>query len=138
MVLMFASRSITMWKVCSFFCVFLFSLAVSALPPPAVVYSAYIRNSLSSSVTCHVHWLDPAGEIFQGRRFSVGSNRTHFLPEKLVDMGTWEARGIIQRVRCGSSTLTAPFAKVTSPQLGWIFRVGPQGMVSVGASSNQL
>lgn len=113
---------------------FIFSTSL-ALPTPAIIYSAVIHNTQNTQIQCRITWLTPGNETLQRDRITVNKNSYYVVNEKLVDMGTWTARGIIQRIRCGDLMLRAPFPNVHSVETFWEFRIEPNQIVSVGPSS---
>ncbi|UJR35800.1 hypothetical protein I4U23_028548 [Adineta vaga] len=117
-------------------CILLFSSTISTLPSPTDVYSAVIYNSRNSAIKCKIGWLTPSSTKLQSNLISVAGNQYYTVKEKLFDMDTWTARGIIKRIRCGDLVLRAPFPNVKTVQENWEFRVEPSKIVSVGPSSH--
>jgi hypothetical protein len=119
-----------------FICVLCFTSTISAIPAPAVVYSAVIYNTQNTSIQCNIGWLHPSGKTVQDNRFTVEKNNYYLINQKNVDLEEgWTAREIIQEIHCGELVLKSPFKKVHSPTSNWEFRVGSERIVSVGPSS---
>ena len=119
------------FSVCT---ILLFSVSAS-LPTPAVVYSAVIHNVQDSPVECSISWRTPKSKKLEKQVVAVSPDRYYTVNQKLFDMGTWTARGIIKRIHCGELDLSAPFPNVKSVEENWEFRVEPDRVVSVGPSS---
>jgi hypothetical protein len=125
-----------MWKMIFFsLCILLLFSTISTLPTPAVVYSAVIHNVQGSPVECSIGWRTPSNNKLQKQSIEVQQNKYYTVNQKLFDMGTWTARGIITRIRCGDLVLRAPFPNVKKIEENWEFRVEPDAIVSVGSSS---
>lgn len=112
-----------------------FLTTISTLPAPKVVYSAIIYNAQDTPIDCRVTWLKPTEELLQGDLFQIPQRKGFTIREKLFDMGTWEARGVIDKVQCGSLVLQAPFEAVTSPSVSWRFVVRPNKIYSIKPKS---
>ena len=112
-----------------------FLTTISALPAPKVVYSAIIYNAQDAHSDCKVTWLKPTEEILEGDLFGIPPRKGYAIREKLFDMGTWEARGIIDKVQCGSMVLKAPFEAVTGPSVSWRFVIRPNKIHSIKPKS---
>lgn len=112
-----------------FFCCF-FSRIFSR-PAPAVIYSATIENTLPIGVQCRVVWSTPKENRVQSNFFLVKKYSHFAIPEQILDMGSWQARAIIEKIHCAEHELSAPFKYVDSPKLDWKFRITSQGILSV-------
>ena len=119
--------SIIYFAICT---LFLVSTALAIRAPP-VVYSAVIHNAQNSPVQCHIKWAKPESDSLESQLVTVEKNKDVFTDEKLIDMGTWKARAIIEEIRCGELVLTAPFDGVTSPSTNWQFIVESDKIKSV-------
>jgi hypothetical protein len=72
--------------------------------------------------------------MLQSAPFKILANNNYTVNETTIDMGTWEARAIINAIRCGNLVLNAPFQGVEGPSVYWIFVVGRTRIISIGAS----
>ena len=132
------SRSIMLGQVIFFLSMVAIAAATMGALPPKVVYSATIRNRLDSPIRCHVVWATPSEQLEAGKSFTIMDGERHHVPEKLVDMGTWEGAAVIDKIDCGKNlVLEAPFDGVSSPQRDWQFTITTQGIVSVGTSTRE-
>ena len=91
------------------------------LSSPRIVYSAVIKNKSGSSVTCHISWLLPSGDLKQGKPFSIENNEQYHVAKRTVPIDTWVAAAIIDEIHCGGTHLKAPFQGVSSPEDNWLF-----------------
>lgn len=103
---------------------------VPARPSPQIIYSAVIYNAQYSPIQCKVTWLKPSGDNLESDLFQIKSRRGYSIGENIFDMGSWEARAIINEIQCGDLVLTAPFKGVNEPSVNWIFVVRPNGIGS--------
>ena len=125
-----------MSTICLLSTLLFFLSTVSTRPSPAIVYSAIITNTLSTAVQCNITWLQTFGDKLQLQRLTIEKDASYPVAEKITDMGSWEARSIIQKVQCGDVAVNAPFENVISPSVNWTFRVEPNAIVSVGSASS--
>jgi hypothetical protein len=116
-------------------CILFICSIISALPTPAIVYSGVIHNTQNSRIQCNIFWSTPANNSLLRDLITVEQNNYYVIKEKLIDMGSWTARGIIKGIRCGHLMLRAPFPNVRTIEINWEFRVEPNRIVSVGPSS---
>lgn len=112
-----------------------FFTTISTLPSPKVVYSAIIYNAQDAATDCKVTWLKPTQEILEGDSFRLAPRKGYTIREKIFNMDTWEARGVIDKVQCGSLVLKAPFEAVTGPSVSWRFVVRPNKIHSIKPKS---
>jgi len=106
-------------------------LTISARPAPTIIYSAVIYNGQSSTIQCNVIWLVPSGSMLQSDPFSIRKGNIYQVNERIIDMGTWEARAIINKIQCGNLVLNSPFKGVSAPSVNWKFLVQSDRIVSV-------
>ncbi|CAF1419725.1 unnamed protein product [Rotaria magnacalcarata] len=116
------------------FTLFLTSI-ISALPAPAIVYSAVIYNAQRSTIHCTVFRSQPSGSILSFGPFTIKKEKYQVIKEVTYDMGTWTAAARIEKIQCGNLVANAPFDNVTSPVQNWEFRVERNQIVSVGPIS---
>lgn len=112
-------------------CILFFLLNISARPSPQVIYSATIYNRQDSTISCNVLWLQPSNEILESETFHIQENGNFTVNETIVNMGTWDARLIIDGIQCNGLKLKAPFRGVTAPSVNWIFVVQPNKIRSI-------
>ncbi|CAF1494414.1 unnamed protein product [Rotaria sordida] len=105
-----------------------------SLPSPAIVYSAVIYNEPNSPVRCNVFRSLPSGHLVKFGPFTVRKHEHYSIKEVKVNMGTWTAAAIIEKIQCENLVLTAPFDHVISPVKNWKFVVRQHKIVSVGPS----
>jgi hypothetical protein len=111
-------------------CIVYIASTISALSAPPDVYSAVIYNTQDSPIECNIIWSKPEGLTLQSGLFTI-ENKQHFHAiEKTIDMGTWEARAVIEQIQCGDLVLKAPFEGVHSPKTDWKFTVHSDKIVS--------
>ena len=105
---------------------------------PRDVYSASFYNKQNSPISCTIDWSTPADDQqLEHSEFTVDSKQHYFIDEKIISMGSWEARGAIKTITCGGQlTLNAPFDGVTSPTTNWKFFIYPNEIVSGQPNSN--
>lgn len=104
---------------------------ISSTPSPPVIYSAIIYNGQDSTIECKVTWLKPTEELLESNSFQIPVRKGYPIGEKLFDMGGWEARAVINKIDCGTVSVTAPFEGVTSPSINWRFVVRSKKIFSV-------
>lgn len=127
------SRSANMSTMLFFSACIAALLPVSAgLPAPRIIYSAVIHNAQDAAVGCRIGWSTPVNDVLENQKITIEQDKYYTVEEKLFDMDTWEARGIIQRIRCGPLVIRAPFPNVTGVEEKWEFRVESDRIVSVG------
>lgn len=115
---------------------FLLSLAfflptILSTPSPQIIYSAIIYNGQDSPIDCKVTWLKPNQQLQESNSFQIPVKKGYPIEEKTFDMGGWEARAIINKIDCGSVSVTAPFEGVTNPSVNWRFVVRTKKIFSI-------
>jgi hypothetical protein len=118
----------------AFYLLFLLS-TISAVASPRIIYSAIIHNRQSSRIRCNVIWLVPSGATLQSDTFSIEVNDSYTVDEQIIDMGTWDARAVINSIQCDNLVLNAPFKGVQGPSVYWKFVVGWNRILSIQPNS---
>jgi len=105
------------------------STSTSLVAPPDV-YSAIIHNKQNSPISCNIAWSVPQGDAVESGLITIEKYQKYDTDEKIIPMGSWQARGIIKEIHCGDLVLQAPFDGVSSPKTNWDFYVYPNEIVS--------
>ena len=115
-----------------------FAPAISALAAPAVVYSCVMSNGQKTPIQCQISWAGPSDYTVQSVLFTLAQDEERPIDEKVVQVGTMEARLVIQRIICGDLSLTAPFDGVDSPKTHWKFIIRSKKIESVNPASEVI
>jgi hypothetical protein len=118
----------------TFYILFLLS-TISAVTSPLIIYSAIIYNKQGSTIQCNVIWLVPSGALLQSDTFSIEENNSYIVHEQIIDMGSWDARAVINSIQCGDLVLNAPFKGVEGPSINWKFLVKWNRIFSIRPNS---